>query len=183
MIYEFPWFWKQRPDKNSFPHGVIGFPPGVKGFPSGMRGFPLGVKGSPLEVRDFPLGENIFPLGENIFPLGVNGSPLGVNGSPLGVNGFPRGVNGLPPKGNHLPRCSNGFSRGRSFFLCIRGDLDCVFSIQTERVVSRDNTKCYTEDDLQIDRQHGDARWTAVASFVYRRIYDLLTKPDSFICN
>jgi len=155
MIYEFPWFWKQRPDKNSFAREVNGLPPGVKGFP-------LGVKGFPLEVRGLPLGENIFPLG---------------------VNGFPRGVNGLPPKGNHLPRCSNGFSRGRSFFLCIRGDLDCVFSIQTERVVSRDNTECYTEDDLQIDRQHGDARWTAVASFVYRRIYDLLTKPDSFICN
>jgi transposase len=64
---------------------------------------------------------------------------------------------------------------GTAFVPCVRDDLDRVFSVQTERVVNRDNTVRYGNMILQIDKQDWRRSMDGCQVIVYRHLDDTIT--------
>ena len=62
-----------------------------------------------------------------------------------------------------------------AFVPCTRGDLDRVFSIQTERTVNRDNTVKFNNMILQIDKQGWRSSMEGCRVIVYQHFDDRLT--------
>ena len=62
-----------------------------------------------------------------------------------------------------------------AFVPCTRTDLDRIFSIQTERVVNRDNTVKYDNLTLQIDRQSWRRSMDGCRVTVYRHLNGTIT--------
>lgn len=62
-----------------------------------------------------------------------------------------------------------------AFVPCTRGDLDRVFSVQTERTVSRDNTVTYKNLILQIDKQSWRRSMEGCRVMVYQHLDQTLT--------
>lgn len=62
-----------------------------------------------------------------------------------------------------------------AFVPCTRSDLDRVFSIQTERVVNRDNTVKYNNLTLQIDRQTWRYSMNGCRVTVYQHLNGVIT--------
>lgn len=62
-----------------------------------------------------------------------------------------------------------------AFVPCTRTDLDRVFSIQTERVVNRDNTVKYNNLTLQIDRQRWRSSMDGCRVMVYQHLDSTIT--------
>jgi len=65
--------------------------------------------------------------------------------------------------------------QGTAFVPCVRDDLDRVFSIQTERVVNRDNTVKYRNMTLQIDKQDWRRSMAGCRVIVYQHLDDTIT--------
>lgn len=57
----------------------------------------------------------------------------------------------------------------------VRGDLDRVFSIQTERTVNRDNTVKYKNMTLQIDKQSWRGSLEGSRVIVYQHFNETIT--------
>lgn len=66
-------------------------------------------------------------------------------------------------------------SQASAFVPCIREDLDRVFSIQTERVVNRDNTVSYNNMTLQIDKQDWRRSMDGCRVTVYQHLDHTIT--------
>jgi transposase len=64
---------------------------------------------------------------------------------------------------------------GTAFAPCVRNDLDRVFSVQTERVVNRDNTVRYGNMILQIDKQDWRRSMEGCQVIVYQHLDDTIT--------
>ncbi|MEO6334237.1 MAG: ISNCY family transposase [Pyrinomonadaceae bacterium] len=62
-----------------------------------------------------------------------------------------------------------------AFVPCTRSDLDRIFSIQTERVVNRDNTVKYNNLTLQIDRQNWRRSMDGCRVTVYQHLNGVIT--------
>ena len=62
-----------------------------------------------------------------------------------------------------------------AFMPTVRGDLDRVFSIQTERTVNRDNTVKYKNMTLQIDKQSWRGSLEGSRVIVYQHFNDTIT--------
>lgn len=62
-----------------------------------------------------------------------------------------------------------------AFMPCVRGDLDRVFSIQTERTVNRDNTVKYKNMTLQIDKQSWRGSLEGSRVIVYQHFNETIT--------
>lgn len=62
-----------------------------------------------------------------------------------------------------------------AFVACTRNDLDRIFSIQTERVVNRDNTVQYNNVTLQIDRQSWRRSMDGCRVTVYQHLNGVIT--------
>ena len=62
-----------------------------------------------------------------------------------------------------------------AFVPCVRGDLDRIFSIQTERTVNRDNTVKYRNLILQIDKQDWRRSMAGCRVVVYQHLNDTIT--------
>lgn len=65
--------------------------------------------------------------------------------------------------------------QGTAFVPCVRDDLDRVFSVQTERVVNRDNTVKYRNMTLQIDKQDWRRSMEGCRVIVYQHFDDTIT--------
>ena len=64
---------------------------------------------------------------------------------------------------------------GTAFVPCLRGDLDRVFSIQTERIVNRDNTVKFKNRWLQIERQAWRGSLAGCRVIVYQHFDETLS--------
>jgi hypothetical protein len=62
-----------------------------------------------------------------------------------------------------------------AFVACTRSDLDRIFSIQTERVVNRDNTVQYNNVILQIDRQSWRRSMDGCRVTIYHHLNGVIT--------
>jgi hypothetical protein len=83
--------------------------------------------------------------------------------------------------------------RGTAFRPCTRKDLDCVFSIQTERVVDKDNTVAIRDRWWQIDKSRWryslagrlllcTSIWTARSQSASGRMSSAATMPPASLC-
>jgi hypothetical protein len=57
-----------------------------------------------------------------------------------------------------------------AFVPCRRGDLDLIFSIQTDRTVNKDNTVSYRNMSLQIDKQSWRGSMAGSQVVVYQHL-------------
>lgn len=65
--------------------------------------------------------------------------------------------------------------QGTAFVPCVRNDLDRVFSIQTERIVNRDNTVKFKNKWLQIDKQAWRGSMAGCRVIVYQHFNDTIS--------